>query len=54
MRNPAKREDLAAAVGYALSCDQVLLYTPALAGEPYLAAPEGCIPADCVWGLAFD
>ena len=51
---PAKREDLAAAVGYALSCDQVLLYTPALAGEPYLAAPEGCIPADCVWDLAFD
>ena len=52
--DPAVRETLAAAVGHALRCAQVVLYSPALAGEPYLAAPPGRIPSDCVWNLAFD
>ena len=41
-------------MGQGLKTAQVLLYTAALSGEPYLAAPEGSIPADCVWDLAFD
>ena len=48
------RDDLAAAVGSFLRTDRITLYTAALVGEPYLSAPVDCLPADCVWDLAFD
>lgn len=44
----------AASVGAALGAETFVLYRPAKAGEPYLAAPPGLIPPNCVWNLSFD
>ena len=44
----------AASVGAALGARGFVLYSPALLGEPYLAAQPGAIPPDCVWNLSFD
>lgn len=45
----------AAAVGDAMGCRRVKLYTPGEKGDlPYLAAESGALPQDCVWDLAFD
>ena len=48
------REALAAAIGATLQSQSVLLYSPAAEGSAYIAAPEGRLPTDCVWNLAFD
>ncbi len=44
----------AASVGAAMSAKNFVLYSPAAAGEPYMAAQPGAIPPDCVWNLSFD
>ena len=45
----------AAAVGDAMGCARVKLYTPGKKGDlPYLAAQPCALPEDCVWNLAFD
>ncbi|MBQ9686753.1 MAG: GNAT family N-acetyltransferase [Oscillospiraceae bacterium] len=50
----ADREDIAASVGKLLGTERVVYYLPSDTGEPYLAAPPGSVPADCVWNLTFD
>lgn len=49
----ADRAALAAAVGAFLGAKEVLFYTPAEKGEPYLAADRP-FPRDFVWNLALD
>ncbi len=45
---------IAASVGHLLGAKKSVYYLPAREGDPYLAAPPGSIPADCVWNLTFD
>ena len=45
---------IAASVGAALGAKKCVYYLPAPAGEAYIAAPPGAVPADCVWNLTFD
>jgi len=53
--NEGDRRLCAAAVGDAMGCRRVKLYTPGKKGDlPYLAAEPGALPEDCVWDLAFD
>lgn len=46
--------DVAAALCAALGCREGQYCLPAAEGEPYLAAPAGTLPPDCVWNLSFD
>lgn len=46
--------DVAASLCAALDCQEGQLLLPAMEGEPYLAAPAGVLPPDCVWNLSFD
>ena len=50
----SERSIVAASIGAALEVPEVLLYTPAPEGEPYIAADSDIIPGDCVWNLSFD
>jgi len=50
----AGRRALAASLGAQLGAAETLLYTPDPDGEPYIAAPDGALPPDCVWNLSFD
>ena len=45
---------VAASVGSALGCRDVLLYRPSDRGEPYIAADNSLIPPDCVWNFSYD
>lgn len=47
---PVAAGALAAHLGF----DSALLWSPALSGEDYIAAPPGLLPPDCVWNLSFD
>lgn len=47
------RTALAASLGAALGAQEADLYSPAPAGEPYLAA-DCPLPEDCVWNLTLD
>ncbi len=50
-----ERRLCAAAVGAAMGCSRVKLYSPGKKGDlPYLAAEPGALSEDCVWDLAFD
>ena len=49
-----ERRIVAASVGAALGVKEVLLYSPALDGEPYIAADSDIIPPDCVWSFSYD
>lgn len=46
--------DMAAALCAALGCREGQYALPAAGGEPYLSAPAGALPPDCVWNLSFD
>lgn len=46
--------DVAAALCAALGCRGGQCFLPAAVGEPYLSAPAGVIPPDCIWNLSFD
>ena len=46
--------DVAAALCAALGCQEGQYVLPDSEGEPYLSAPPGILPADCVWNLSFD
>lgn len=46
--------DVAAFLCDALGCRAGQFLLPAIEGEPYLAAPAGVLPPDCVWSLSFD
>lgn len=46
--------DVAAALCAALGCQTGQYILPDNEGEPYLAAPAGALPPDCVWNLSFD
>ena len=46
--------DVAAALCAALGCREGQYCLPAAEGEPYLSAPAGVLPPDCVWNLSFD
>ena len=46
--------DVAAALCAALGCQTGQYILPDNEGEPYLAAPAGVLPPDCVWNLSFD
>ncbi len=48
------RPRCAAAIAAHLGAKYALLYTPAPAGRPYIAALPGAIPPGCVWNLSFD
>ena len=50
----ADRRALAASLAAHLQTGEALLYTADPAGEPYLSAAPGSLPADTVWGLSFD
>lgn len=50
----ADRRALAASLAAHLRAPEALLYTADPAGEPYLSAAPGSLPADTVWGLSFD
>lgn len=50
----ADRRALAASLSAHLQTGEALLYTADPAGEPYLSAAPGSLPADTVWGLSFD
>lgn len=50
----AAAADVAAALCAALGCREGQYVLPAAGGEPYLAAPAGLLPPDCVWNLSFD
>jgi GNAT superfamily N-acetyltransferase len=53
--DPSDRPELAAAAAGFLGCRGALLYSPGCPEDaPYLAAEPGAVPANCVWGLAFD
>lgn len=47
-------EDVAAALCAALGCREGQYVLPTADGEPYLSAPAGLLPPDCVWNLSFD
>ena len=46
--------ELAAAFCAALGCRAGQYMLPDSEGEPYLSAPAGVLPPDCVWNLSFD
>lgn len=46
--------DVAAALCAALGCREGQFLLPAAEGAPYLSAPAGVLPPDCVWNLSFD
>lgn len=46
--------DVAAALCAALGCQAGQYMLPDSQGEPYLSAPAGVLPPDCVWNLSFD
>ena len=46
--------DVAAALCAALGCRKGQYMLPDSEGEPYLSAPAGILPPDCVWNLSFD
>ena len=46
--------DVAAGLCAALGYREGQYVLPAAEGEPYLAAPAGLLPPDCVWNLSFD
>ena len=46
--------DVAAALCAALGCREGQYMLPDSQGEPYLSAPAGILPPDCVWNLSFD
>ena len=46
--------DMAAALCAALGCRDGQFMLPSPQGEPYLAAPAGVLPPDCVWNLSFE
>lgn len=46
--------ELAASLCAALGCREGRYVLPAAQGEPYLSAPAGALPPDCVWNLSFD
>ena len=46
--------DVATALCAALGCREGQFILPAPDGEPYLSAPAGVLPPDCVWNLSFD
>ena len=46
--------DVAAALCAALGCQAGQYMLPDSEGEPYLSAPTGALPPDCVWNLSFD
>lgn len=46
--------ELAASLCAALDCGEGKYSLPAPDGVPYLAAPAGALPPDCVWNLSFD
>ena len=46
--------DVAAALCAALGCQAGQYMLPDSEGEPYLSAPTGVLPPDCVWNLSFD
>ncbi len=50
----AECASIAASVGAFLGAERSEYWLPAKAGEPYIAAVPGIIPADCVWNLSFD
>lgn len=47
-------EETAAGLARYLSTEKARYYLPAPAGEKYLAAVPGCVPADCIYNLSFD
>lgn len=49
----ADRAALAAAVGAALGAEEVCLISPAVEGEPDMAADRP-LPSNCIWSLALD
>ena len=51
---PQDCASIAASVGAQLGAKIAAYYLPAREGEPYLSAPPGSVPADCVWNLSFD
>ncbi len=51
---PQDCASIAASVGAALGAKLAAYWLPAREGEPYLSAPPGSVPADCVWNLSFD
>ena len=46
--------DVASSLCAALGCRDGQYALPAADGEPYLSAPAGLLPPDCVWNLSFD
>lgn len=46
--------DVAAGLCAALGCREGQYVLPSAEGEPYLSAPAGVLPPDCVWNLSFD
>lgn len=46
--------DVAAALCAVLGCREGQYMLPDSQGEPYLSAPAGILPPDCVWNLSFD
>ena len=50
----AAAADVAAALCAALGCQVGQYMLPDSQGEPYLSAPAGVLPPDCVWNLSFD
>jgi predicted N-acetyltransferase YhbS len=47
-------QSMAASLAAQLGCGKAVFYLPAADGEAYIAAPEGCLPGDCIWNLSFD
>ena len=51
---PEDADRIAASVGALLGAKRCTYYLPAKEGDPYIAAPPGTVPPDCVWNLSFD
>ena len=54
--NETGRRAAADALGAALGVEELLFFAPCAPGEgtPYIAAPPGALPPDCVWNISFD
>lgn len=47
-------ENIAASLAAFLGCRAARYWLPSPEGEPYIAAPAGSVPANCIWNLSFD
>ncbi len=49
-----ERRIVAASIGAAMGVEKVVIYSPSVDGEPYIAADTDIIPENCVWSFSYD